>query len=229
MTEPGPGRRPVARGEQAVVDPGGQHLDTVGIGAVERAQQAGLLTGGGQDQVGAADDVGLTLDPAGHLVAGGHPAPLHQRQRVEGGHHRQRQLVLQAVGRLARQPVVGVEDLVVAPAPPDLTEHRLGELVDEPGQALLGDGRGGPGRHIEHPEVGLDRDHPGLPRVLGPGVDVAGDAGPGQGRGQRPDVDVHPPAVTDARLGHRGGVEGEDGHAPYGHGRESYRWGEVAP
>ena len=53
----------------------------------------------------------------------------------------------------------------------------------------------------------------------GPRVDVAVDAGPGQGGGQLPHVDVHAATVADAGLGQWGRVEGEDGEPA--HDRET--------
>ena len=88
-----------------------------------------------------------------------------------------------------------------------------GELVDVLDQVV--DRQRGPraGVDVVDPEAGLDRDHARQALPPGPGVDVAVDAGPGQGAAQLADVDVHAATVAGAGLGQRRRVEGEDGDA----------------
>ena len=145
-----------------------------------------------------------------HLL--GHGLCLHPVERVEGGQQGDVELVLDGVAGQPREPVVGVHGVVLAAV---LVGDRcaarrghgaqdtVGELGHERLELLLGHRRQRPGRHPVDDEARLDEDVAELVRRLGPGEDVAAASHPCERRGQLADVDVHPAAVTGARLGQR--------------------------
>ena len=78
----------VAGREEGVVDTGRHDLDALGTGAVERDELGRLGRAGGEDGVGAGDDLRLGLDPPGRL--GIARLGLDPGERVERRHQRQR-------------------------------------------------------------------------------------------------------------------------------------------
>ena len=126
----GPGRRgrsagrapgAVAGREEGVVDARRHDLDA-GRGRRRRARTSWSASARarGEDGVGAADDLGLGLDAALRLGVAG--LGLDPGERVERGHERQVELVLELVAGHARQPVVGVDGVDVA-APLEVLGH----------------------------------------------------------------------------------------------------------
>ena len=95
--------------KKAWIDPGRHDLDAGGVGAVEALELGRLGRAVGQDDVGAADDLGLGVDPALRLGVAG--LGLDPGEGVERRHQRQVELVLEPVAGHARQPVVGVQGL----------------------------------------------------------------------------------------------------------------------
>jgi hypothetical protein len=212
QAQEGPGLPLVAGGEEVVVDAGGHDLDALGDGAVQPFQLGRLVGRAGQDGVGAADDLGLGLGPL--VVLLGRLLRFDPGQGVERRHQGQLEAVLDGVAHDAREPVVGV-DHVGRAVDLDPIEHPVGELLDVKGQVLLGHRRLGPGGHVVDPEPRLHLLHQGQALAPRAGVDVAVDAGCGQGRRQLPDVDVHPPAVSGAGLGQGRRMEGDHGQAAH--------------
>ena len=199
-SEGGPGLGLVAGGEQAVVDAGGDDLDAFGDGVVEALELGRLVVGKGQDGIGAADDLGLGPGPQSVMV--GVVLRLDPGQGVEGGHQGELELVLEDMARQSGQPVVGMDEV----GPPDAFEldpDAGGEVVDQLDQVVDADGSVGAGVDVVDPEAGLDGHDRRQAVGPGAGVDVALDAGPGQGPAQLTDVDVHPPAVAGAGLSER--------------------------
>ena len=97
----------IAGGEERMLDTGGDDLDAAARVAVQPAELALLLRAADADRVGAADDLVLgTLAPQRLEVAA---LGLDLGERVERADERQVELVLDAVGDDAAEPVVGVE------------------------------------------------------------------------------------------------------------------------
>ena len=213
------GLAPVAGREHGVVDAGRHDLDAVGIGAVERDQLRALLGGRRDHQVGAGDDLGLDPGPGRGLVALARLG-LHPIERVEGGDERQIELVLEPVADRARDPVVGVEDVVVelvggggGRARRRRTARR--GRTPRPWAAP----RGGPTGRCTTRKPGSTSMTGGCSGVVGAGEDVARHAGAGEVRRQRPHAHVHPAAVARPGLRERRGVHAEhrnptDRHGP---------------
>ena len=222
------GLGPVAGAEERVVDPGRHDADARRLAAVERRDLLGLDRARGQDRIGAVDDGRLGLGPpVGHvrLHLLGHRLGLHPVERVERADQRQVQLVLDHVAGQPRQPVVGVHRGVgqaAVPSPPDIGAAAIRSStpavnsLDHRGQGLLGQDVERAGRDVVDPQARLDVDDGGEVGRPGPGEDVAGDAGAGQGGRQLAHVDVHAAAVTRAGLGQRRRVQREDGEPAHG-------------
>ena len=85
---------------------------------------------------------------------------LHLGQRVEGGHERQVEFVLDAVGHDATEEVVGVQSVDVRDVP-DVVDDPVAELAQHLGQALLGqiERTGG---DVHHAVAGFDLHDVGL-------------------------------------------------------------------
>ena len=73
------------------------------------------------------------------------------------------------------------------------------------------------GVHVHDPESRLDLHERRLGTVIGARVNVALDAGAGEGGRERPDVYVHSAAVAGARLRERGRVHRKHGDPADGH------------
>jgi hypothetical protein len=136
---------------------------------------------------------GIVVDPDVGLGLG---------QRVEGRDHGHPEPVLQRVCHRPGDPVVRVEHVGTAgSAQPPL--GGVDELVVEADQVVLGDRPARPGLEMHDAHAGLEGHHRLGPGVIGPGDQVALHAGTDERGRQRPDVDVHPATVADARLGQR--------------------------
>ena len=219
------GAAAVAGREEGVVDAGRHDLDASRRRAVEPGQLVGLLGAAHADGVGAPDHLHLGPIPQRRLAVAAFG--LDPRQRVEGRHQRQVELVLEPVAGHARQPVVGVDDIDAAAAV-DVVHDAVGELVDDAGQLLLGQ-VGRAGVDVHDPEARLDRDLVG--QVVAPPAHVrrAVDARLRQRRHQLAHVDVHAAAVAGARLGERRRVERKHRQPPHREGQRSSASGDSAP
>ncbi len=209
----------VARGEESMIDPEGDHLDAIGVGPVQVDELEGFHRGGRADGVAAPHHRRLGLDPPEGLVVAG--LRLDPGEGMEGGDQRQRPLVLEEVAGGGREPVVGVED-VDAAVTVEVGGHGLGEHVDHRGELLLGEVDGACPQ-VDDLETRLDGDPVGQAVVVTPDVHPDVDAGLGERRRELAHVDVHPAAVAGARLGERRGVHGEHRHR--GHGASNRRPG----
>ncbi len=85
-----------------------------------------------------------------------------------------------------------------------------------PGSSKRGNGSRRARFDVHDAESRLDLDDRPLRRIFRSGVDVAVDTRPSERAGERPDVDVHAPAVAGARLRQRRGVHAEHRNPPYG-------------
>ncbi len=215
----------VAGTEERMIDPGGHDADPGRVGAVQLVDLRRLHRAGGEHGVGAADDGGLGLGP---MVRGvcldlfGAGLGLHPVEGMEGRDEGQVHLVLDGVAGDAAQPVVGVhgvegEVLIGAEALRRVhaLEHAVGELLDHPGKHLLGDGCRRAGGDVVDTEPGLDAEGGGKVVRPRPGEDIADHPGPGQGRRELADVDVHAAAVPRSGLGQGRGVQRKDGQTPH--------------
>ncbi len=180
-----------------MIDTWWHDLDAPGSRSVEALELRGFLGAAREDRVGAADDLDLGAHAAlGLLVA---RFGLDASEGVKGRDEREPELVLQAVSREARQPVVRMDD-VSAPAGFDVVADLVGEGVDGLGKRFLRKVRG-PDVDVAHPKSGFDRDLGRQALTPSADVDSAVDSRLGQGRHELAHVDVHPARVGNARLG----------------------------
>ena len=196
-----------------MVDARRDDLDAVGGRAVQLLQLVSLGSGGRQHQIRARDD--LVLDTRTELGVVVDPrVRLHAGQGVERGDERKVQLVLQPMADRAGEPVVGVQRVVLNSLVDEIKggrHHRIHQL-DE---FVLRDRYRGTGIEVHDAKSGLDGDRIRLVRMLPPNEHIALDAGSGQGRGQRADVDAHAPAITRAGLRERGAMNRKDGETAH--------------
>ena len=111
--------RPSPPGPETVeVDPGVDDGDLVGVGLVVADEFARLLGGVGDQPVGGADDLGLADHAGGRLggVAGGQRGVLDLGHGVHGVHQRHAPALGGQPADVAGEPVVGVDEVVVAGA-----------------------------------------------------------------------------------------------------------------
>ena len=151
----------VGGGEHVEVDAGRHHRHPLGQGAVQLDQLAPLGLGARHQPVGRRHDLLLADLAAGGLgrVALGQVGVLHLRHRVHAVHERDVPAVGHEPADLARQPVVGVHDVVPAGVLRRLGPHHAGReraqlarqvVLPEPGQR--------PGHHVAHRHPGRELD-----------------------------------------------------------------------
>ncbi len=117
-----------------MVDTRGHDLDPILLGAVQRDELPALVVGGGDHQVGAADD--LALDPGAGLGIVAHARlRLHAIEGVERGDEGQVEVVLELVPDGARDPVVRVQHVGWLVLGGEEIERGVGERVDELGKS----------------------------------------------------------------------------------------------
>ena len=199
-----------------VVDAGRDDLDAFGIGVVQRRELRAFVLGRGEHHVGARDHV--VFDAGAQLrIIFDTGIGLDARERMERGCEREVELVLQPVCDGTGEPVVarGARRPVAtrAAAPRDASTKGSTRSM----QLVLRNRGDRTGLHVQHAESRLDDHDLALVRVLGAGVDVALDTGPGERRRERCDVHVHAAAVARTRLGERRRVHAEHGNAALGH------------
>ncbi len=213
--EPLARRVAVAGKEDVVVDAGRHDFDAIERGVVQRCELRALVVRRREHQVGARDH--FVLDPRavlGVVVDAGFG--LHPGERVERRDEREVELVLQPVRDRAREPVVAVQH-VDRLALEHAGHGRVDEGLDQLGERVLRYGCARAGLDVQHAKAGLDLHDRGLGAVLGAGVDVALDAGPGQRARERPHVHVHAAAVAGTGLCERRRVHREHGDPADGH------------
>ncbi|GAA2968306.1 hypothetical protein GCM10020227_40650 [Streptomyces flavovirens] len=204
-----------ARGERTEafeVDAGVDDGHTGGVGLVEADELVRLLGGVRDEPVGGVHDLRLTDDPGGGLGA----VTLGERGVLDLRHgvHRVDQRDAPALGGepadLAGEPVVGVDEVVVAGAVagPRL-HHPVGEGAELGGQLLLGQPLVRTGVDVPHQHAGGHLHRGGQGSGGGPGEYLHLDADRGEPLGQLDDVDVHTAGVTGARLVQGRGVHGQ--------------------
>ena len=188
------GGRPAAGGEAVEVDAGRDDEGAGGVGAVEPHELAGLLLGVGDEPVGLGHHLLLADDPGPRLgaVADRQRLVLDLREGVRGVDQRHAPPVAGEPAHLARQPVVRVDDVVVAGLVLGLlAEHGGGEGAELGGQLLLAQALEGSGADVPHRHAGGHLDDRREVAGGGAGEDVDGDAAGGEALGGLDDVDVH--------------------------------------
>ena len=194
------------------VDTGLGDDDPVGVGVVEVDELSGLAVGVGDEPVGGLDDLGLT-DLAAHRlgqVTVGEVEVLDPGHRVHRVHERHAPAVGGQPADLAGEPVVRVDEVVVAGRRVRGDAHHPGgEGAQLAREVLLGQALVGAGRHVPHDDARLDLDDGRLGGARGAGEEVDGDAATGELAGDLEHVDVHAAGVALAGLGQRGGVHGD--------------------
>ncbi len=174
-----------------------------------------LLGGVGDQPVRGTHDLGLADHPGGGLggVTGGERGVLDLGHGVHGVHQGDAPALGGEPADMAGEPVVGVDQVVVAgavagPGP----HHAVGEGAKLGGQLLLGQALVRTGVHMPYEDARgqLHGGRQGARRR--PGEDLDLDAQGGELLGQLDDVDVHPAGVAGAGLVQRGGVHAEHRH-----------------
>ena len=212
--------------------PGGTTRVRDGVGAVEADQLAGLLVGVGDQPVGLGDDLLLADDAGAGLgpVAVGQRLVLDLGQGVRGVDERHAPPVAGEPADLAGEPVVRVDDVVVARLVLGLlAQDGGGEGAQLGGELLLAEAleRAGADVADRHARAHLDdrREVAGG----GAGEDVDLDAAGGEAAGGLDDVDVHAAGVAGAGLVERAGVHRERRHPPGRAGAGKRRAGTCTP
>ena len=146
-----------------MVDAGRDDVDAILGSTVEAEQLLAFLVGRGDDEIGAAHDLGLDARPEVDLVAQS-DLRLHAIEGVKSGDEREVELVLQPVSDRARHPVVGVQQVVGAVGALDEIAGAAGEFGDEVGKLVAVDGYAWAGLDVQDTEAGFDHDDVGLLR-----------------------------------------------------------------
>jgi hypothetical protein len=109
---------------------------------------------------------------------------------------------------------VGVDEVVVAgPVVGFGAQEPAGEGAQLGREVVLGEAFEGPGGEVVDEDAGGGFDGGGFFGAGGAGEDLDFDAGAGEFAGGVEDVDVHAAGVARARLGERGGVDGDHRYA----------------
>ncbi len=201
-----------ARPEPVQVDAGVHDLDPARVGVVEIDELLGLDVGVRDEDVSGLDHLLLTDHPHPWLggVAGGERLVLDLRHGVHAVHQRHTPPITRQRPDLTREPVVGVDDVVVAVRLRSLgAQHLTREHAQLSGQLLLGQPLERPGGHVPHDHTVVERDDGRQPRARGTRKHVDLDALACQAPGQLDDVDVQAAGVAGARLVERGGVQAD--------------------
>ncbi len=191
--------------------------DLAGVGGVVVDQLVGLAGGVGDQAVGGVDDLRLADDAGGRLggVALGEGGVLDLGHGVHGVHQGDAPALGRQPADVAGEPVVGVDQVVVAGtvAGPRL-HHAVGEGAELRGQLLLGEPLVRTRVDVPDEDAGGQLDGGREGAGGGPGEDLHLDVDRGQPLGQLHDVDVHPAGVTGTRLVQRRGVHTQHRHPP---------------
>ena len=184
-------------------------------GAVEPHQVLGLRDAPAHQPVGGGHQASL-----GCRAPGVHwqPGPrLGARQRVEGLHPWDSPQLAQLLGHQAPEPVVSVNDHVLAPLTGGVGGDGSAECIDVADQVLLGQRSGRPHRQPDQPAHGRDHLFGGRPRVIAAHEDIGGDARLRQSLAQSADSEVAAPVLATAQRCQRRGVHADDRNRT-GHG-----------
>ena len=193
--------RPVGVGvEQLEVDPAGDDVDTVGVGA-EVDELAAFVAAAGRDGVGPGRERDLVGEAAGRAGVGAAlVAPLDHAEgveRLEEGH------VDRLPGALHGQPghpEMGVGDVGDAVGEP-VTRQRAPELVHVRGELVLRQRSRGAGGDVDQPHPLGELDRLGRRGRFSAGVDGDVVAPRAEAGRQLGDVDVLPARVLPAERG----------------------------
>jgi hypothetical protein len=203
-----------AGAERLEVDAAGGDVDLLRARA-ELEQLTDLVGARGDDGVGVPREVllaGQAVRRAG--VCGALVPALDHAESVEGLDDRDAGAGPRPQRRRAGHPEVGVYDVGpvpglagAAPAPgqpgPELRHERR--------QRVLANGAGGPGRHVDDLDAGMELHDVGQAGRVAPGEDLDAVPAVREGRGEGGDVDVLAAGVLAAEDGERAGVLGDHG------------------
>ncbi|SKU23209.1 Uncharacterised protein [Mycobacteroides abscessus subsp. abscessus] len=191
-------------------------VDARRIRVVYRNQLVGFIFGVNDEPVGLVDHLLLAHATQRGLgaVTLGEGLVLDGGECVRGVHQRDTPAVTGEPARLTREPIVRVNQVVVArfvdrfgPQYPGGKGAQLG------GQVVLVQPLEGTRDDIAHRHPVGDGDHGLVGRRGGTGENVDGDTPAGQLKGSLQHVDVHPAGIAGARLSQWRGVYGQDGDA----------------
>src|SRR5690606_34170696 len=193
----------VGGAEAGEVHAGVDDGDLGGVGAVVVDELAGLLVGVGDQPVGGGDDLGLADDAGGGLggVAVGQVGVLDLGHGVHGVHQRHAPALGGEPADVAGEPVVGVDQVVVAGAVAGPGLHdAVGEGAQLGGQVLLGESLVGTGVDVPDEDAGGEVHGGREGGGGGPGEDLDLDVDGGEALREFHDVDVHAAGVAGAGL-----------------------------
>ena len=197
--------RLVARSEECVLDAWSDDLETTLRVAVVETELIGLFFAAHTDRVGAVHDLGLgAVTPHRLGIA---VRCLHPSKRVERGHERHVEFVLEPMPDHTTEPVVAV-DHVGAFVAGEPIEHAATELVGHLRQRLFREMMRTCG-DVDHTMSRFDDDLVGEAISIGTCERGGLDACLSERRTQFAHVHVHPAAVAGARLQQRRRVEGD--------------------
>ena len=202
----GPGGPPIPRPEHVQIDTGMHHVDSRGIGMVQRNQLPRFIIGVDDQPVRLVDDLLLADRAQRRLgrVTVGQRGVLHRGQRVRGVHQRHRPAVPGQPADLAGQPVVRVHDVVVARFVGRFgAQHAGRERAQLGGQVVFVQALERPRHHVAHQHTGRHAHDRRIGGRRRPGEDLHLDAPARQVQRALQHVDVHAAGVADARLGQR--------------------------
>ncbi len=202
--EAGAGGGAAVGGAEAVeVHAGVDHGDLGGVGRVVPDEFVGLLVGVGDEPVRGGDDLRLADHAGGGLggVAVGQVGVLDLGHGVHGMHQGDAPALGGEPADVAGEPVVGVDEVVVAGAVagPGL-HHAVREGAQLGREVLLGEALVGPRVDVPDEDARGELDRGREPARRRPGEDLDLDVDRGQALGQLHDVDVHAAGVTGAGL-----------------------------
>jgi hypothetical protein len=193
----------VAWTEDGEVHAGVDHLDAARVGVVQVDQLLGLDVGARDQHVRGLDDLLLPDDPGRRLrgVARGERLVLHLGHRVHGVHERDPPTVARQRADLAGEPVVGVNEVVVAERLRGLgAQHLAREHAQLTRQLALGQALERAGVDVAHRDPVVHRQDRVELRRGGAREDVDLDARRGQAPGELDHVDVEATGVAGAGL-----------------------------
>ncbi len=199
-----PGLHVLAGVEAFHVHAGADHGEALAGDAVALHDGARLRVGDGDDKVGAGRGELLAGDAAlglGRLPGLERRGALGRRDRVEGLQVGEIELPREGQGGDAAEPVVGVDEGVLAAR--EVRPQLLAEGPDHRVHVALGDGGGGPGVEVQQAHPLGDLDHGRCVGVGASGEEVDAMAQPGEGEGLLEHHDVHAARVRASGLGER--------------------------
>ena len=190
------------RTEHRMVDAGWHDLDARRLRAIELRELQTFLRSRSEHQIGAVDD--LVLEPSavlGLVVETGFG--LDARERVERRDERAVERVFEPVTDRARDPVVGVKNVVVVAGLAHPVEYRVGERIDQRRQVVQCHRSARSDVDVHDAKPVFDARDGWRTGIFASREHVAFDTRVRESGREGADVDVHSPTVAGTRLRER--------------------------